>query len=47
MATDTQQTQSSTERRRRAARGVTRVYGEGDTAVNALRGIDLDVARAS
>ena len=28
-----------------AARGVTRVYGEGDTAVDALRGIDLDIAR--
>ena len=24
------------------ARGVTRRYGEGDTAVDALRGIDLD-----
>jgi putative ABC transport system ATP-binding protein len=27
------------------AHGVTRVYGEGETAVNALRGIDLDVER--
>jgi putative ABC transport system ATP-binding protein len=26
------------------ARGVTRVYGEGQTAVHALRGVDLDVA---
>jgi putative ABC transport system ATP-binding protein len=26
------------------ARGVTRVYGEGPTAVHALRGVDLDVA---
>jgi putative ABC transport system ATP-binding protein len=47
MATDTQQTQSSTQNGAVvAARGVTRVYGEGDTAVNALRGIDLDVARS-
>ena len=28
-----------------AAHGVTRRYGEGDTAVDALRGVDLDVAR--
>jgi putative ABC transport system ATP-binding protein len=28
-----------------AARAITRRYGEGDTAVDALRGIDLDVAR--
>jgi putative ABC transport system ATP-binding protein len=28
-----------------AARGVTRRYGEGDTAVDALRGIDLDIER--
>ena len=47
MATDMQQTQSSTQNGAAvAARGVTRVYGEGDTAVNALRGIDLDVARS-
>jgi putative ABC transport system ATP-binding protein len=46
MATDTQQTQSSTQNGAVvAARGVTRVYGEGDTAVNALRGVDLDVER--
>ena len=47
MATETQQTQSSTQNGAVVtARGVTRVYGEGDTAVNALRGIDLDVARS-
>jgi putative ABC transport system ATP-binding protein len=46
MATDTQQTQSSTQNGAVVtARGVTRVYGEGDTAVNALRGVDLDVER--
>jgi putative ABC transport system ATP-binding protein len=28
------------------ARGITRVYGEGETAVHALRGIDLDVAKS-
>jgi putative ABC transport system ATP-binding protein len=28
-----------------AARDVTRVYGEGETAVHALRGVSLDVAR--
>jgi putative ABC transport system ATP-binding protein len=28
-----------------AARGVQRIYGEGDTAVEALRGVDLDIAR--
>jgi putative ABC transport system ATP-binding protein len=28
-----------------AAREITRRYGEGDTAVDALRGVDLDVAR--
>jgi len=28
-----------------SARGVTRIYGEGETAVHALRGIDLDVER--
>ncbi len=26
------------------ARGLTRVYGEGETAVHALRGVDLDIA---
>ena len=46
MATDTQQTQSNTQNGAVVtARGVTRVYGEGDTAVNALRGVDLDVER--
>jgi putative ABC transport system ATP-binding protein len=46
MATDTQQTQSSTQNGAVVtAHGVTRVYGEGDTAVNALRGVDLDVER--
>jgi putative ABC transport system ATP-binding protein len=47
MATDTQQAQS-TESRNGAvvtARDVTRVYGEGDTAVNALCGVSLDVER--
>src|SRR5215211_8791438 len=28
-----------------SARDVTRVYGEGETAVHALRGVDLDVER--
>jgi putative ABC transport system ATP-binding protein len=28
-----------------SARGVTRRYGEADTAVDALRGVDLDIAR--
>jgi putative ABC transport system ATP-binding protein len=28
-----------------SARGITRRYGEGDTAVDALRGIDLDIER--
>jgi putative ABC transport system ATP-binding protein len=28
-----------------AARALGRRYGEGDTAVDALRGVDLDVAR--
>jgi putative ABC transport system ATP-binding protein len=27
------------------ARGVTREYGEGDAAVHALRGVDVDMAR--
>jgi len=29
-----------------SARGLTRVYGEGETAVHALRGVDLDIERA-
>src|ERR671921_2880684 len=29
-----------------AARNITRVYGEGETAVHALRGVDLDVESA-
>jgi putative ABC transport system ATP-binding protein len=45
MATDSQQAQSSTNGAVVTARGVTRVYGEGDTAVQALRGVDLDVER--
>jgi putative ABC transport system ATP-binding protein len=45
MATETEQVQSSTNGAVVAARGVTRVYGEGDTAVNAICGIDLDVER--
>jgi putative ABC transport system ATP-binding protein len=46
MATETEQVQpSSTNGAVVTARGVTRVYGEGDTAVNALCGIDLDVER--
>jgi putative ABC transport system ATP-binding protein len=45
MATDPQQPQSSTNGAVVTARGVTRVYGEGDTAVQALRGVDLDVER--
>jgi putative ABC transport system ATP-binding protein len=28
-----------------SARGLTRVYGEGEAAVHALRGVDLDIAR--
>src|SRR3954447_18974376 len=28
-----------------AARGLSRVYGEGETAVHALRGVDLDIER--
>jgi putative ABC transport system ATP-binding protein len=43
MATETQK--SETNGAVVTAHGVTRVYGEGDTAVNALRGIDLDVER--
>jgi putative ABC transport system ATP-binding protein len=45
MATETQHPQSSTTGPVVTARGLTRVYGEGDTAVNALRGVDLDVER--
>ena len=30
-----------------SARGLDRRYGEGDTAVDALRGVSLDIARAS
>ena len=45
MATDTQHSDSSTNGAVVTARGVTRVYGEGDTAVEALRGVDLDVER--
>ncbi|MDQ1710908.1 MAG: putative transport system ATP-binding protein, partial [Frankiaceae bacterium] len=28
-----------------SARGLSRVYGEGEAAVHALRGVDLDVNR--
>jgi putative ABC transport system ATP-binding protein len=45
MATETQQPQSSTTTAVVTARDVTRVYGEGDTAVNALCGVSLDVER--
>ena len=45
MATEAQQSQSSTNGAVVTARNVTRVYGEGDTAVNALCGVDLDVER--
>ena len=45
MATEPQQPQSSTNGAVVTARGVTRVYGEGDTAVQALCGVDLDVER--
>jgi putative ABC transport system ATP-binding protein len=45
MATETQQPQSSTTAAVVTARDVTRVYGEGDTAVNALCGVSLDVER--
>jgi putative ABC transport system ATP-binding protein len=46
LATETELVQpSSTNGAVVTARGVTRVYGEGDTAVNALCGIDLDVER--
>jgi putative ABC transport system ATP-binding protein len=46
MATETQQPQSGADNAVVTARSVTRVYGQGETAVNALRGIDLDVERA-
>jgi len=29
------------------ARDITRVYGEGDTAVSALRGVTVDIPRGS
>jgi putative ABC transport system ATP-binding protein len=46
MATEQQQTQSSTGNGAVVtARDVVRVYGEGDTAVRALCGVDLDVER--
>jgi putative ABC transport system ATP-binding protein len=45
MATEPEQTQSSTNGAVVTAREVTRTYGEGDTAVRALCGIDLDVER--
>jgi putative ABC transport system ATP-binding protein len=45
MATETEQTQSSTNGAVVTARGITRTYGEGDTAVRALCGVDLDVER--
>ena len=45
MATETEQTQSSTNGAVVTARGLTRTYGEGETAVRALCGVDLDVER--
>ncbi len=45
METETQQVRESTNGAVVTAREVTRVYGEGDTAVNALRGVSLDVQR--
>jgi putative ABC transport system ATP-binding protein len=45
MATETQHTQKGSNGAVVTARDVTRVYGEGDTAVNALRGVSLDVER--
>ena len=45
MATETEHTQSSTNGAVVTARGITRTYGEGDTAVRALCGVDLDVER--
>jgi len=44
MATETEHTQS-TNGAVVTARGITRTYGEGDTAVRALCGVDLDVER--
>ena len=45
MATETEQVQSSTNGAVVTARGLTRTYGEGETAVRALCGVDLDVER--
>ena len=46
MATETQQTQTSTsDGAVVTARDVTRTYGQGDTAVNALCGVSLDIER--
>ncbi len=45
MATETQETQSSANGAVVTARDITRVYGEGDTAVNALCGVSIDVGR--
>ena len=45
MATETQESQHSTNGAVVTAHDVTRVYGEGDTAVNALCGVSLDVER--
>jgi putative ABC transport system ATP-binding protein len=45
MATETQANQARTNGAVVTARDVTRVYGEGDTAVNALCGVSLDVER--
>ena len=45
MATETQQVQSSTNGAVVTARALTRTYGEGETAVRALCGVDLDVER--
>jgi putative ABC transport system ATP-binding protein len=45
MTTETEQVQSSTNGAVVTARGLTRTYGEGETAVRALCGVDLDVER--
>ena len=45
MATETEQVQSSTNGAVVTARALTRTYGEGETAVRALCGVDLDVER--
>jgi putative ABC transport system ATP-binding protein len=45
MATETQASRESRNGAVVTARDVTRVYGEGDTAVNALCGVSLDVER--